>query len=212
MFSSQTPADKLAAALAEYQADFEKKLQSQPSPDAEQARQRIRRAEDLVRQSGLGEALETLLEHIKYWPSWSQREDFRKWVGFPVGEVLAKEQRDESNYKTSITKVICFTYGDGQFAVVLRDKGGTSLPDGEYYHSGTVEFVAGRETVLGLNITERSNEYTNDWRYSGVYSLKIGTWSKALLEIAAHIRAHSRNTSIRQNDERVVAQAKDISI
>jgi hypothetical protein len=41
MFSFQTPADKLAAALAAYQKDFEKKLQSQPNPDAEEAKRRI---------------------------------------------------------------------------------------------------------------------------------------------------------------------------
>lgn len=91
MFSSQTPADRLAAALAAYQADFEKKLKAQTNPDAEEAKGRIKRAEELVRQSGLGKALEVLLEHVKYWPRWSERSDFRKWVGFPVGNVLSKE-------------------------------------------------------------------------------------------------------------------------
>ncbi|QAU41616.1 hypothetical protein [Bradyrhizobium guangdongense] len=212
MFSSQTPADKLATALSEYQADFEKKLRSQPNPDAEEARQRISRAEQLVRQSGLGKALETLLEHTKYWPSWSKRDDFRKWVGFPVGEVLAKEQRDEKQYRTTSTTVVCFLYGAEQYAIVFTDNGGMSLPDGEYYRSGTVDFVAGRETVLGLNLTQESNEYTSDWRYCGVYALKMGVWSKALLEMASHIRAHSRDTSIRHNDERTIAQAKNISV
>lgn len=212
MFSSQTPADKLAAALAEYQADFEKKLQSQPNPDAEQAKERIRRAEELVRQSGLGKALETLLEHTKHWPSWCKRDDFRKWVGFPVGEVLAKEHRDDGKYRTTTTTVVCFTYGGEQHAVVFTDKGGMSLPDGEYYHSGTVEFVAGSQTVLGLNITQDNGEYSNGWHNCGVYALKMGPWSKALLEIAAFIRAHSRNTSMRLHDERVIAQAKNITI
>ncbi len=210
MFSSQTPADRLAAALAAYQADFEKKLKSQPNPDAGEARQRIKRAEDLVRQSGLAKALEVLLEHTKHWPSWSRREDFKKWVGFPVGEV--QEHRDEGKFDSTKNTIVCFTYQDDQYGIVFKDKGGISLPDGEIYHSGTVEFVASGDTVLGLNITQEHNEYTSDWRYSGVYALKMGSWSKALLEIAAYIRAHDENSSIRYSNERVIDQAKNISI
>jgi hypothetical protein len=154
IFSSQTPADKLAAALAAYQADFEKKLRARPSPDAEEARQRIERAEELVRQSGLGPALVVLLEHTKYWPSWSKREDFRNYVGFPVGGVLAKEQRDERKFNTTKITIVCFSYGSQQYALVFKDEGGMSLPDGEVYYSGTVEFVTNSETVLGLSISQ----------------------------------------------------------
>ena len=212
MFSSQTPADRLAAALAAYQKDFEQKLQSQPNPDAEEAKRRIERAELLVRQSGLGKALETLLEHTKHWPSWSQREDFRKWVGFPVGEVLAREQRDEGKFKVTTTTVVCFTYQGGQYAMVFRDSGGTTLPDGEYFHSGTVEFVSNGETVLGLDISEDSNEFTTNWRYFGVHALRMGPWSKTLLEIAAHIRAYDANSSVQRNDQYAIDKAKNISI
>jgi hypothetical protein len=129
-----------------------------------------------------------------------------------VGEVLAKEHRDESKYKTTKTTVVCFVYQGSQYAIVFKDSGGTSLPDGDIFYSGTVEFVASSETVLGLNISQVRNEYTSDWRYSGVYALKMGAWSKALIEIAAHIRAHDRTSSARYNDERALAQAKDIRL
>jgi hypothetical protein len=126
--------------------------------------------------------------------------------------VLAKEQRDEGKFTTTKNTIISFTYQDSQFAMVFKDKGSTSLPDGELYHSGTVEFVSGGETVLGLNITLEHHEYMSDWRYSGIYSLKMEPWSKALLEIAAYIRAHGENSSNRHRDERVMDQAKNISI
>jgi hypothetical protein len=153
-----------------------------------------------------------LLEHVKYWPSWSRRDDFRKWAGFPVGEVLAKEQCEETRWSRTKTVIVCFTYQGSQYALIFKDNGGTSLPDGEIYYSGTVEFVANSETVLGLNISQQRDEFTSDWRYHGVYALKMGDWSKALLEIAAYIRAHDRNSSIRSSDERVMEQAKKISI
>jgi hypothetical protein len=212
MFSSQTPADKLVAALVAYQADLDKKLQSQPNPDAEEAKRRIARADELVRQSGLGKALVTLVEHTKYWPSWSKRDDFLKSAGFPVGEVVAKEHRDEGSFKSTKTTIVCFVYQGSQYGIVFVDKGGTSLPDGEVFHSGTVEFVAGGDKVLGLNISQERDEYTSEWRYSSVYALRLGEWTKALLEIAAHIHAHDRNSSARWRDDAVIAQAKNISI
>jgi hypothetical protein len=165
-----------------------------------------------VKQSGLGNALLVLLEHTKHWPSWSKRNDFRKWVGFPVGEVLAKEQRDESKFRTTTTTIICFSYAGGKYALVFKDNDGTPLPDGEVYYSGTVEFVENSETILGLNISQDRDEFTSDWRYNSVHALRMGPWSKALLEIAAHIRAHDRDSSARSNDERAIDQAKKISI
>jgi hypothetical protein len=212
MFSFRTPADRLAAALTAYQKDFEKKLKSEPNPDAVEARERMKRAEDLVRQSGLGKALEVLLEQTKYWPSWLERDDFRTWIGFPVGEALAKEQWDEEGFGRSKAVIACFTYQGGQYASVFKDKGGTGLPDGEVYYSGTVEFISNSETVLGLNISQDRGAFASDWRYNSVYALKMGAWSKVLLEIAAHIRAHKRDLSIRSDEKRVMEQAKKISI
>lgn len=96
--------------------------------------------------------------------------------------------------------------------MVFKDNGGTYLPDGEVFHSGTVEFVADSETVLGLNISQDRNEFTSDWHHHGVFALKMGPWSKALLEIAAYIRAHDKNANIRADDARTLEQAKKISI
>jgi hypothetical protein len=101
MFSSNKPADKLAAALAEYQRDFETRLEAKPNQDALEAQERINRANKLVKQSGLGDALLTVMEHTKDWPSWSQSADFKKWVGFPVEQVLAKEERKEGKHKST---------------------------------------------------------------------------------------------------------------
>lgn len=212
MFSTQTPSDKLASALAEYQKDFEKKLHEQPNPDAAEAKKRIQRAEELVRQSGLGKALEALLAHTKHWPAWSKREDFEKWVGFPVGKVLAEKQSDEGKYKVTTTTVICFVYDGEQYALRFKDDGTTILPDGEAFHSGTVEFIANRETVLGLDISEDSSEFVSEWRYFGVNALKIGPWSKALLEIGAYIRSHDAKSRTKLDDEFTINKARNISV
>lgn len=212
MFSSKTSADRLAFALAEYQKDFEKKLQAQPDPDAEAAKERIRRAKELVRQSGLGNALVTLLEHVKYWPSWSQRDDFKNRAGFPMSGVLAKKQQEDGQDKTTNTTVVCFVYDGTQYALRFKDNGSTSMPDGDTFHSGTVEFIFNKETVLGLDISEDNDEFTSAWHYSGVHALRMGPWSKALLEIAAHISAHETKSNMERNDAYAINKAKNITI
>ncbi len=47
------------------------------------------------------------------------------------------------------------------------------------YYSGTAEFVAEGEAVLGLNITQVHGEFTRDWHYVDVFALKMGPWSKS---------------------------------
>lgn len=211
MFSRDKAADKLAAALAEYQADFEKRLQSAPNPDAQEAKSRIERAKALVDQSGLGKALITLLAHVKYWPTWSQREDFRKWVGFPADEVLAKEERKQEKYKSETTTIVLFVYQGARYGIVFRDKGSSILPDGDYFQSGSLDFISNGEAVLGLDVSLGSEEFA-EWRYFGVNALKMGPWSKVLLEIASHIRAYEANSRARRDDDYAIDKAKNISI
>jgi hypothetical protein len=77
--------------LAEYRRDYETRLQSRPNIEAQQARQVVQKARDLIRQSGIGDALTLLLEEVKYWPSWSQRDDLVKSVHFPANDIRARE-------------------------------------------------------------------------------------------------------------------------
>ena len=87
--------DELAKMLEEYRRDYEARLQSRPNVEAQQARQHIQKARDLIRQSGIGEAVATLLEEVKYWPSWSQRDDLVKSVHFPATDIHAKKESKE---------------------------------------------------------------------------------------------------------------------
>src|SRR6516225_3115048 len=123
MFSNQNPADNLASALAEYQKDFEKRLLSKPNPTAEDARKRLEQANELVRQSGLGDALTTLLAHTEHWPTWSQRSDFQQYVGFPLADVLTREERHEENYRSTKIITVYFVYQTARYGMVFKDKG-----------------------------------------------------------------------------------------
>jgi hypothetical protein len=211
MFSNNKAADKLAAALAEYQKDFEKRLQSAPNADAEEAKRRIERATTLIGQSGLGNALVTLLSHTEHWPSWSKRDDFGKYVGFPVGEVLAQEERQEEKYRATKIVIVLFVYQGARYGMVFKDTGSSIMPDGDSFQSGTLEFLANGEVVLGLDISLGNEEFA-EWRYFGVNALKMGSWSKALLEIAAYIRAHDSSSRSKRNDDYAINKAKNIRL
>jgi hypothetical protein len=211
MFPTNKAADKLATALADYQQEFERSLQAVPNRDAAEAQERINRAKALVDQSGLGQALVTLLEHTKHWPTWSQRDDFKHWVGFPIEEVLAKEQRTQEKYSSTKTIIVLFIYRGGRYGIVFTDNGTTSMPDGDLFRSGKVEFVANGEIVLGLDVHLDNGEFAQ-WHYFTVNALNMGPWSKALIEIAAHIRAHERDRSAERHDDMTISQAKNIRI
>jgi hypothetical protein len=211
MFGKSSSTDNLAKALADYKADFEKRMNAAPNPDAAQAKQRIIQAEALVRQSGLGNALTDLLEHTKYWPTWSQRTDFQKYVGFPASEILASEEKKEGPHKRTSITVLYFVYQGCRYGMVFNDNGSTSLPDGESFQSGTVDFIADDIVVLGLNISLDGDEF-REWHWFQVYALKIGDWSKHLLEIAVHIKTKRKASSNKSNEDHVLERAKNISL
>ena len=55
MSSKSISSEELAEILAEYRRDYETRLQSRPNIEAQQARQLIQKARDLIRKSGIGE-------------------------------------------------------------------------------------------------------------------------------------------------------------
>ena len=86
--------DKLSAALEAYQRDYASRIKKPANMDA-QAAALVKEAKDIVGKSGLGPALApTMVEHVKYWPSRSKRDDFQKRIGFPASDILASEDQN----------------------------------------------------------------------------------------------------------------------
>jgi len=211
MFEKSSSTDNLAKALADYKADFEKRMKAAPNPDAAQAKEIVRQAEELVRRSGLGKALTDLLEDTKYCPSWSQREDFQKNVGFPASKIQARKDEKPDRLGRKTTTTVYFTYRDCRYGMIFNDEGSTTMPDGDLLHSGTVEFVADDKVVLGLNISLEGDDY-REWHWFQVYALRIGDWTKHLLEIAVHIKNTHEASSEQYNENALLARAKNISL
>src|SRR6516165_5527448 len=122
MSGKSISSEELAKMLGEYRRDYETRLQSRPNNEAQQARQVIKKARDLIRESGIGDALTLLLEEVKYWPSWSQRDDLIKSAHFPATDIHAKKESKEEPFKRTTTTTVYFMscMGKNRMALCLR--------------------------------------------------------------------------------------------
>ena len=185
MSSKSITSEELAKMLVEYRRDYEMRLRSHPNIEAQQARQVVQKARDLIRHSGIGDALTLLLEEVKYWPSWSQRDDLIKLVHFPATDIRAREESKEEPFKRATTTTVSFMYGNKPYGLVFEDRGPSYLADGEPIRNGTLDFIAEDAVVLSLNVSNDADGH--EWHWFDLNALNIGAWTKDLLEIAAPI-------------------------
>lgn len=210
MSSKSISSDELAKMLDEYRRDYETRLQSRPNIEVQQARQLIQQARDLVRRSGMGDALTVLLEEVKYWPTWSERDDLVKSVHFPAADIHAKKESKEEPFKRTTTTTVYFMYGDQPYGLVFEDRGPSYLPDSEPSMNGTLDFIAEGVVVLSLNVTNDVDEH--EWRWFDLNALTIGPWTKDLLEIAAHIKVANADSPRHFNEKSDIDKAKKIRL
>ena len=208
MSSKSISSEELAKMLAEYRRDYETRLQSRPNIEAQQARQVVQKARDLIRQSGIGDALTLLLEEVKFWPSWSQRDDLINSVHFPATDIRAREEAKEEPFKRTTITTVYFMYGDKPYGLVFEDRGLSYLPDGEPIRNGNLDFIAEDAVVLSLNVSNDADEH--EWHWFDLNALNIGPWTKDLLEIAAHINVATKESGRQFNERSDIDKAKKI--
>ena len=61
--------------LSVYQTHYYERAKGQPDPSIDEAKAKVDRACNIVSQSRIGYSVCAILEHVKYWPSWSKRDD-----------------------------------------------------------------------------------------------------------------------------------------
>ena len=208
MSSKSITSEELAKMLVEYRRDYEMRLRTHPNIEAQQARQVVQKARDLIRHSGIGDALTLLLEEVKYWPSWSQRDDLIKSVHFPATDIRAREESKEEPFKRATTTTVSFMYGNKPYGLVFEDRGPSYLPEGEPIRNGTLDFIAEDAVVLSLNVSNDADGH--EWHWFDLNALNIGAWTKDLLEIAAHINVATEDSRRHFNEKSDIDKAKKI--
>lgn len=182
-----TPEASIAEAILAYQRSFSESLEQVERAEVKDAQRLVARASQIIGESGLGPALvPTLLEHIKYWPTWSNRDDFGQYVQFPATNISG-EVGSRLDGKPAVSK-IHFTYNDHDYCVTFTDEGMSSWGDSSDAY-GKVELAYQGYCVLGLDITQDLSKSYSVWRWQSVFAFVPGTWMKELTEMAAYIEA-----------------------
>ncbi|MBJ3764598.1 hypothetical protein ILP92_17825 [Maribius pontilimi] len=205
-------ASTLAASLIAYSEAAYRA--SQPGPDAElqAAYDKVEAAHKLVTEGRIAYALGRCLpEHVKYWPSWIKQDDFENYVGFAATEIAATEEKEEDGSRNIKVKTIDFTFNDGHYRLILRDRGMSYAPD-DPYRLGEVELFTEIERVAKLEIVEDISKEYSQWEFSEVRALKVGPWMQDLLDMATQIEVSRRRRMDEFQDERAREAARDIDL
>jgi hypothetical protein len=205
----QSPDQIISEMLSAYQQHFYEKAKGQPDPSIEQAKAKVDRAYQIVSQSRIGYSVCAILEHVKHWPSWSTRDDFQKWVGFPATNVSGSREKIERNHdKTTVN----FSYSGTPYSLIFIDRGISTWNNDDMTAYGTVELFCADELVVGLDIgTDISKDYDR-WRFHGVNAFAPGEWMKHIIEMAALIDARNERTMNRFSEDDALRRASKIKL
>jgi len=185
---ARSPETDIAEAILSYQRAFSDSLQRSANIDVQEAKRLVARANKIVGESGLGPALApTLLEHVKYWPTWHTRNDFRQWVKFPAEDVSGSQETDKA--ERTKTSRVQFSYNGNRYGVVFVDKGMPQWTSEDHNAYGKVQLIYQGHVVLGLDVSQNLSKEHATWRWNNVFAFIPGTWMKELIEMAAHIEA-----------------------
>jgi hypothetical protein len=189
--TAPTPEANIAQAILAYQQAFSDSLRRSANTDVEEAKRLVARAKQIVADGRLGPALApTLLDHVKYWPSWSKRDDFQQYVKFPAENISGSEETDPA--KRTKTSRIHFSYNGNPYAVVFVDEGMPQWTNDDHNAYGKVQLIYQGHLVLGLDISQDLSKEHYTWRWQNVFAFIPGTWMKELIEMAALIEARQQ--------------------
>jgi hypothetical protein len=205
-------ASVLALSLNAYSEAAYRAAKSSPDAELQAAHEKVGAARTLVEKGRIAYALGRCLpEHMKHWPSWIEREDFKKYVGFAASDINANKTKEADSAREIEVSTIEFTFNDVRYRLTIRDKGYSPAP-GDPFRLGEVELFVGNERVAKFDIVEDySKEYSN-WQFSEVRALKVGQWMQDVLDMAAQIEASSRQKLDKFHDDRVREAAREIDL
>jgi len=172
-------AEALALSLRAYADAAQSAYRPQRDADVIAARQRIDLARKLIRDSGIANALASSIpDHVRYWASWINREDFTSHVGFEATDISAVAKDDGKG------SIIEFTFNSNRYRLVVSDFGRSS-----YGQHGEVELFLAQKRVAKIDVRRVDKPEYSYWQFSDVRALKVGDWMKDVLDIAAQIEA-----------------------
>lgn len=205
-------ASVLAESLLAYEEAAYRASRIESDPELIEAQEKVHAARKLIEEGRLAFALGRCLpEHIKYWPSWSQRTDFQNWVGFSASDIVATSAEVVEGARNVKVTSIDFTFKGTRYRLVLRDRGMSFVPESTE-KLGEVELFSDQQRVAKFEIVEDiMNEYSQ-WEFSDVRALKVGPWMKDVIDMSVQIQASDQKRRTDFLDDRTRDAAREIDL
>jgi hypothetical protein len=165
---------------------------------------KITRATDLIKTSYLSHALPFVQEETQHWPSWSKMDESRWTAPIPLSDV------NESTTGGSNDRWVQFRADGGPLYKIGFVK--SQMPmDGDYEYGSMTLSVDGEE-VLGMFVRRDWTKEWANWQFSGVESLKVGSWIEGFMAFYNRLRSIKENKSEDRNDDYVRKKAAKIDL
>lgn len=205
-------ADYLSGALRTYSEAAHKAAQSKADIELTKAYNSVAAAEKLVKEGYLAYALGRCLpEHVKHWPSWSKRDDFKKYVGFDAEKIEASSREEQGTYRSVKVSTIDFTFRGTRYRLNLRDEGMSAAP-GDPYCFGEVELLADEKVVAKFGLIDDVSKEYSTWSFADVRALSVGPWMQDVLDMAAQVEGSKQKKRNELQDNRAKLAASKIDL
>lgn len=143
------------------------------------SKDKIARAERVVKEAGLDADLASLWEEVRYWPSWTTNP-----TGYDLPEGFSSVWGFESASQSE--KVSSWEWGGKSYEMkYIRHHNYT--PDADWNPRDLHLSVDGEE-VLVQSYNDNYSEFGSSLRYTGVDALRVGSWMADVVRMVGHLR------------------------
>lgn len=161
--------EEVSKAVTEYERELDERFSDDLKIKARLSR--------FAKENGLDRALIAVWEEIKYYPAWSQREDFSKWNSLELGGI---DGLDEGDVKTVI-----FVTDEGQ-RFILSETRSTGM-EGDAY--ADFSFSEDGVEVFAIGCSADYEEYGVNYQCHTISAFrKRGNWASILLRLYGRTR------------------------
>lgn len=140
--------------------------------ETKDARDKIAKATELLRESGLASIVPALIEEIRHWPSWSKMPD--RWK-CPV-ELTGLEGESSST-----ASWVQWRWQDILFRIKFDEPPSYGFSDSNLSFADIAVQVDGAE-VLAISVCRDVVKEYDNWRFTSLKALRVGPWMAALMD------------------------------
>jgi len=206
-------ADEVANALSEFARFAYNMGQGRPDAELDAAKEKVAAATKIVIEGRLAYALlRQLLEEVKYWPSWSKRDDFEQYKNLNC-ELLSAENNSvgDPNQRHEET-VVKFIYNGRTYTFMFLDKGWSVLP-GSTERYGVASLNDETGSVLSMECVLDGAVEFSYWQFLSLKVLRLkDVWTQDLLQIATDLELSREREREDYNNKEILEAARHIEL